>query len=444
MTPLSPRIGLAVIASPYEVGAEKAVTLGKEAVNTLVSSGLQVLPCKDVIDSDEDAITGAKEMARADIDAMCLLYATYADDTYATTILRRTDLPAILWSTNDYDAGSIAGSQQLSAVLVEEGRYYKMIYGKSSGINDDPVAIQEISRIARAAAAKRRLVDARFGVVGYPRIKGQTQAAFDEVELRKKTGVRVVGVGTHFFTSYMERFNDDKVQATWKRVSTGIENVHVNQQQIEEGVRAYLALKRIVEENKLDAVAFEDWNNFIGIPNLAFSLLNEEGIPSACEGDVHSAITLHLLALLTGKPSFHGELLGILEEEDALLIAHYGAGAPSLAASRSEIRLEPDRASGRGVSLVYNVRPGPVTIASLTGRRGTYRMLIASGESIKPNKQQEVFHGGIVANVRFKVRYDEFLRKAQGMSHHWMVGFGDVSAELFEYCEMSGIKPVLV
>jgi hypothetical protein len=68
-------------------------------------------------------------------------------------------------------------------------------------------------------------------------------------------------------------------------------------------------------------------------------------------------------------------------------------------------------------------------------------MLIAPGQSIGA---PEVFHGGTVANVRFRVGYREFLHRAKGMSHHWMVGLGDVSTELVEYCEISGIKPELV
>jgi L-arabinose isomerase len=67
-------------------------------------------------------------------------------------------------------------------------------------------------------------------------------------------------------------------------------------------------------------------------------------------------------------------------------------------------------------------------------------MLIAAGESVSA---REVFHGGVVANVRFKVHWREVLRKAEGMSHHWMLGVGDVSEQLEEYCEMTGIKPVI-
>ena len=437
MRPLQPKIGLLTVVSPYEVGADKAVNLQKEAIEALTGVGLQVAQGGKPVQSDEEAIHAARELINQHPDALCILYGTYADDTFATSAVEQSDLPPIVWGTNQFDSGSIAGAQQVSEVLSEMGRYYKLVFGDVT----DASTLHEIVTSARVAAARRKLRESRVGVIGYQRIKGQTQAAFDEIELREKIGCRVVGVSMHLFRALMEETSEARVHEVWRDVSNGVKRISVNNEQIMDGVRAYLAMKKIVQDNGLDAVAIEDWNEIIGIPNLGLSLLNEEGTPAGCEADVHTTVTLRLLALLTGKPAFHGELLGILKEEDALLVAHYGAGPPSLAASRDLISLEPDRASGRGVSVVYQVRPGSVTVASLTGRRGSYRMLIAPGESIRA---KEVFHGGVVANVRFRVNYRDVLQKAKGMSHHWAVGVGDVSTELSEFCEMAGIRAVVV
>ena len=423
--------------SPFEVGAENAARVLTQGASALRATGLDVTQAPRPIDNDEEGIRVGREFAKLELDAICILYATYADDTFASLLLEQSRLPAILWATNDYDAGSIAGVQQLSDILTEVGQYYRPVYGNL----DDLRAVEEIVSLSRVAAAKRRIANCRIGVVGYPHIKGQTQAAFDEIELHQKLGARVVSVSMHQFATIVSSIPDGEIGQIWQKVREGMGSVSVNQEQINEGVKTYLAMKRIVQERDLDAIALEDWNELIGLPNLGFALLNEEGIPAGCEADVHSTLTLYLLSMLTGQPAFHGELLGILEEEDALLVAHYGVGAPSLAESRNKISLQPDRSSKKGVSLVYQVKLGPVTIASLTGRRGSYRMLIAAGESIKA---REVFHGGVVANVRFKLPWREVLRRAEGMSHHWMLGLGDVSEQLEEFCEMTGIRPVVI
>jgi L-arabinose isomerase len=434
---LKPKVGLATIMSPYEVGGSASEAQHAKAAKLLSDTGLTVTSAQTIVDSNDDGVEVGRQFRNQDLDVVCLLYGTYADDTFATSVIEESNLPPIIWGTNQFDTGSIAGAQQVSAVLSEVGRYYRLVFGDV----DDSRAIRQVSATAKVAAARRRLRECRVGVIGYQRIAGQTQAAFDEVELHERIGGRVVCVGSHRFVSLMQTLKDSEVQTVWRKVSEGVGRVSVNDQQIAEGVKAYLALKKIVEDNKLNAVAFEDWNDFIGIPNLGFALLNEEGVPAGCEADVHSTLMLYLLALLTGKPAFHGELLGILEKEDALLVAHYGAGAPSLAASRNQISLEPDRASHNGVSVVYQIRPGPVTIASLTGRRGTYRMFIASGQTIPA---REVFHGGVVANVKFNAGNKQVLQKARGMSHHWMVGIGDVSDDISEFCEMVGIRSVVV
>ena len=437
MNVLQPKIGFATIVSAYEVGVDTAAS-HKKATSILESEGLIVSSFNKLIDSDKTASEAVDYLARQNVDAVCLLYGTYADDTYATTTIEGLRLPAVIWGTNEFDTGSTPAAQQVSEVLTEMNLNYKSVLGDL----DDTDAIRQVKILARAAAAKKRLFNCRVGVIGYPRIKGQTQAAVDEVELRIRLGTRIVGVGMDLLKILMSEIRDEDALQIWREFSEGAGNVSVNREQIMDAVKAYLATKRIVQEKELNAITIEHWNELIGIPNLAFSLLNEEGIPAGCEGDVHATLTLYLLYLLTGRPAFHGELLGVLKEQDALLVGHYGAGAPSLAPSRREISLEPDRSPmGRGVSVVYQIRPGQVTIASLTGRRGSYRMMIAPGESIRA---PQVFHGGIVANVRFRTNYRQVLDQANGMSHHWMLGLGDVSQELVEYCRISGIKSVTV
>jgi len=429
---------LATIVSPFEVGGEKSEELQRKTTTILTTSGMKVLPVSKLIDSDEAALEAVRSLKGQDLDAVCLLYGTYADDTYATTVVEQLRLPFIIWGTNDYDTGSTAGAQQVSEVLSEMGYYYKLVLGDV----DDRRAIDAVTMAARVAHAKRRLFNCRLGVFGYPRIKGQTQASVDEVELRKKIGCRLVGVGMDLLRSRMQQIDKAEVNTTWERVTKGISRRSVSDEEIDEAVRAYLAIRSIVQEKHLTAVAIEDWNELIGIPNLAVSLLNEEGVPAGCEGDVHATLTLYLLSILTGRPAFHGDLLGVLENEDALLVAHYGAAAPSLAQSRESISLERDRTPlGKGVSVVFRIRKGPVTIASLTGRRDSYRMMIAAGENVEA---REVFHGGVVANVKFHVNHRLVLDQAVGMSHHWMLGFGDVTNELLEYCKMTGIKPVVI
>ncbi len=73
--------------------------------------------------------------------------------------------------------------------------------------------------------------------------------------------------------------------------------------------RIYFALKNMLRDYRADAVTINCLSmiRHKAIPTtpcLAFSLLNDEGIPAACEADLNSLITMIILKHVTGKPSF--------------------------------------------------------------------------------------------------------------------------------------------
>lgn len=81
-------------------------------------------------------------------------------------------------------------------------------------------------------------------------------------------------------------------------------------------VRLYLALKKIIKEEGADAITIDclpmlssregmTTVSFLSAtPCLAFSMLNDEGMPAACEADLDSLLTMFIFRHLTGKPSF--------------------------------------------------------------------------------------------------------------------------------------------
>ena len=64
----------------------------------------------------------------------------------------------------------------------------------------------------------------------------------------------------------------------------------------ERSSRLYLALKRLVEAENLDAIAIRCWpelpRDYGQWPYLAVTRLADEGLPVACEGDVDGALTM--------------------------------------------------------------------------------------------------------------------------------------------------------
>ena len=72
-------------------------------------------------------------------------------------------------------------------------------------------------------------------------------------------------------------------------------------------MRLYQAVKIICEKKKLDAVTLSCFSLIekLGTTGcLALALLNDEGIPAGCEGDLQSIFTLLIAKTLTGQAGF--------------------------------------------------------------------------------------------------------------------------------------------
>ena len=87
----------------------------------------------------------------------------------------------------------------------------------------------------------------------------------------------------------------------------------------------YSGLKRIIDKYQLSGLTIrcfdliEDYKN---TACLALAMLNDEGITSACEGDVPSLLTMFFVKALTGKSSFQANPSLINLKDSSVLFAH--------------------------------------------------------------------------------------------------------------------------
>ena len=87
----------------------------------------------------------------------------------------------------------------------------------------------------------------------------------------------------------------------------------------------YSALKRIVERYHLSGFTlrcFDLLGPYKNTACLAFGILNEEGITAACEGDVPSLLTMHMIRALSNSPSFQSNPSYVSFKDNTILFAH--------------------------------------------------------------------------------------------------------------------------
>ncbi|MBR0439546.1 MAG: hypothetical protein IJK27_02130 [Bacilli bacterium] len=98
-----------------------------------------------------------------------------------------------------------------------------------------------------------------------------------------------------------------------------------NKEVLNGALTLYSALKRIVKRYNLKGFTLRCFDLLTSYKNtscLAFSILNEEGITAACEGDVPSLLTMFFIKALTDLPSFQTNPSYVDLKNNTILFAH--------------------------------------------------------------------------------------------------------------------------
>ncbi len=427
---LKPRVGLAVIRHPFEEGAEAAPEIARQALNALDFADVTSAPA--ICEDDPTARRAGEAFRQADVDAVVAVLATWSSDAVATRILDYADVPIVIWALPAVSTGSICGVHQLACVLTELDKPYKFVYGKL----EEDRCIEEARAHVRAAMLKKRLRTVNLGQVG-SRIEGMTEVSFDEFSLRKVFGPAVEHLSIDDFISLRESQDGARASEVWARVKAAAGRVSVPDEDGLRSARGYLALRQWVDDKNLAGFALECYPKLMGEACLAYSLLADEGIVAACEGDMHSALATLLLYWLSGSPVHNTDLLTHYESDNSILLSHCGSGSFELADDRGNIHLAPVRLAHKGLCVLFPGTPGTVTLMNLVGREGTYRITAFSGEAVKTGMD---FAGNPMRVVCPINAIDLMYRLAEiGAGHHWMICYGNVMQELEHFAELMSV-----
>ncbi|MDR3551970.1 MAG: hypothetical protein P4L75_02495 [Clostridia bacterium] len=428
-----PEIGLVALAGEYEVGFSDTPALLQRAAASLRGCGFKVAAAPEVMHDSESVKKDAEALSRESFDVLCVCVGTWSEDHHLLDLMEYFDKPVILWAFPAVETGSLCGVQQICCVLKELDKTYFYVYGEP----DSTQVLREIGEISRAVALKNRLRHVKIGTIG-GRVKGMTEVAFDELEIKERTGVRIVNLDEEELTAAYDHAIESKAAERWEQLRREAGKVTSTQAHGVEALRYYLAMKALIAEYGLEGIVVKCYPRYMGKICLGYSLLSEEGYVCGCEGDVNSTVLMKILRELTGKPIHNTDLLYPDEELNTILFSHCGSGGFSIAADAQSIHLAPVRLAESGVCARFPAKTGAVTLANLVGRRGTMRMSVGSGESVACGME---FPGNPL-KIQFAAKVGELNRRIayEGIGHHWMCGYGDVTRELEHFCRLCGIK----
>jgi len=426
---LIPRIGVASLSSPLEVGADRAPEAADDMAKLLENAGCEVVRLGSLDDPDSSAAAGIR-LAESHVHAAAFATTSWFEDYLALDLLEECAVPVVLWSLPGMETGALCGSQQLTAYLKQLGVPYHCIYG---GL-ESAEGLERAKRFVRAAALKKRMRTARIGIGGH-RVAGMTEVAANEMALKKVVGPRVVPLDMPQLLARADEMPEEDARRAWRHLVDRSGACEVPEEEGLDSMRVYAAVKELVHRHGLDALTIGCYPHLMGRVCLAASLLADEGVPLACEGDLNGAVGQLILALLTGGATHNTDWLEPLQD-GSVVFTHCGSGSFSLAENPDDITLASVRLMDQGVCALFPAKPGPVTMVSLIPVADGYQCALLEGEALST----EMVFPGNPLRVRFPMPTPQLIDwiHAEGIGHHWMAGYGHLAEEIRLWARIIG------
>lgn len=221
-------------------------------------------------------------------------------------------------------------------------------------------------------------------------------------------------------------------------------NIAIKDDELEKVAAMKVAMKHLAEKYGCNAIAIQCWNQLqteLGImPCAANALLNEEGIPTVCETDIHGAITALLVeaAGMGQVRSFFADwTIRHPDCPNGELLQHCGPWPISVAGEKPTITYP--LAFDYPGSITAEAKHGDVSLVRFDGDLGQYSLLLGHAKGIDGPKGMGTYLWVEVDNIK---RLE--VKLVEGPYIHHCVGIHkDVVPVLYEACKYIGVKPDL-
>jgi L-fucose isomerase-like protein len=267
--------------------------IGDESVEKRLIASLQTLPDAFMI-----ATGGVENLFKRIWEAI---------DVEMTCSPHRTKIVTMI---ADGRNNSLAAALEILTYLGNNGMEGRIVHGT----NDEIVStlVETYSRTS---------LQGRIGLFGQPS-DWLIASGVDRDFLRQRYGIETIDIDLKRVEEGIKNASKDEAekiaQAMLKRAKALREPSSAD---MIEAAKAYLAIKRICQEERLDAMTIRcfDIVKTCGTTScLALALLNDEGIVAGCEGDMQTLLSMFLAKRLCGEAAFMANPSQLTDETSML------------------------------------------------------------------------------------------------------------------------------
>ena len=253
--------------------------IGDESVETRRATSLQALPNAFMIATGGVENLFKRIWAAIDVEMMC-----------------GPSRPKTVTMIADGRNNSLAAALEILTYLGNNGMEGRIVHGT----NDEIVS-------AMVETLDRASLRGRIGLFGHPS-DWLIASSVDRDFLLQHYGIETIDIDLQRLIDGIKEIpQTDAMKVAQDMMKRAKSIKEPTSDDMVEAAKAYLAIKRICQEESLDAMTIRcfDIVKACGTTScLALALLNDEGIVAGCEGDMQSLLTMWLAKRICSEPAF--------------------------------------------------------------------------------------------------------------------------------------------
>ena len=392
----------------------------------------------------------AKKFKAEKIDGLFLPHANFGTEYLCARLAKKLNVPVLLWGPRDerpsedgmrlrdtqcglFATGKVLRRFQVPFTYMSNCRLHDLEFER--GLNDF-LAVCNVVKTFR---------NTRILQIG-PRPFDFWTTMVNEGELLEKFNIQLAPIPLPELYKEMKKVKEEEIEEIDNVVGycTKCAKINIKDQELSQVAILKVAMKKLAKKYGCNAIVIQCWNALqdeIGImPCAANSLLNDEGIPTICETDIHGAISSLLIEAATRgtkRNMFSDWTVRHPDNENGELLQHCGLFPFSVAKNKPSIDY-PVAFDSPG-SVAMEAKHGTLTLARFDGDNGEYSLLLGRAKGIDGPYTKGTYLWVEVDNLK---RLEEKLVSGPYI-HHVCAIHDDVVAVLYESCKYLGITPDL-